>query len=173
MSPQLGIDRSASPALETACSDVFRRVCGRFATGITVVSVLDCNGRPHGITVNSFASVSLDPPLVMVSLSLRNSALEHFLESAHFGINVLADDQEHHSRRFAKHGEDRFEGVNWQGAESGAPLIDGALAHLECARERWFEAGDHAVLIGQVLRAGCREGRPLLYFQSGYASLKI
>lgn len=161
----------APPALEPACSDVYRRVCGRFATGVTVVSVLDEEGRPHGITVNSFASLSLDPPLVMVSISLRNSALEHFLKSVHFTVNILAHDQEDHSRRFAKHAEDRFHGVEWQGAESGAPLIAGALAHLECSKTRWFEAGDHAVLIGQVIRAGCREARPLLFFQSGYAFL--
>jgi len=123
------------------------------------------------LTINSFASLSLDPPLVMVSINLRCSALQHFLESVHFTINVLADDQEHHSRRFARHAEDRFQGVGWRAAASGAPLLDGALAHLECSRLRWFEAGDHAVLIGQVVRAGCRDGRPLVFFQSGYASL--
>jgi flavin reductase (DIM6/NTAB) family NADH-FMN oxidoreductase RutF len=160
-----------APVLEPAGSDVYRRVCGRFATGVTVISVLDAAGRPHGLTINSFASLSLDPPLVMVSINLRCSALEHFLAGRHFIVNVLAHNQEHHSRRFAKHAEDRFHGVEWQAAESGAPLLDGALAHLECSTLRWFEAGDHAVLIGQVVRAGCRDGRPLLFFQSGYASL--
>jgi flavin reductase (DIM6/NTAB) family NADH-FMN oxidoreductase RutF len=171
MSTKLETEQPAPPALQPADSEVYRRVCGRFATGITVVSVLDTGGRPHGITINSFASLSLDPPLVMVSISLSNSALEHFLQSTHFTVNVLAHDQEHHSRRFAKHAGDRFQGVDWQGAESGAPLLEGALAHLECAKMRWFEAGDHAVLIGQVVRAGCREGRPLLFFQSAYAAL--
>jgi flavin reductase (DIM6/NTAB) family NADH-FMN oxidoreductase RutF len=170
MSNKLETELTA-PVLEPAGSDVYRRVCGRFATGVTVVSVIDPGGRPHGITINSFASLSLDPPLVMVSIDLRNSALQHFLQSTHFAVNVLAHDQEHHSRRFARHAEDRFFGVNWQGAESGAPLIEGALAHLECSRMNWFEAGDHAVLIGRVVRAGCREGRPLLFFQSAYASL--
>jgi flavin reductase (DIM6/NTAB) family NADH-FMN oxidoreductase RutF len=171
MSNKLETERAASPALQPADSDVYRRVCGRFATGVTIISVLDAEGRPHGITINSFASLSLDPPLVMVSINLRNGVLEHFLQSKHFAVNVLAHDQEHHSRRFARHAEDRFHGVNWQGAESGAPLIEGALAHLECSNTRWFEAGDHAVLIGQVVRAGCRDGRPLVFFQSDYASL--
>jgi flavin reductase (DIM6/NTAB) family NADH-FMN oxidoreductase RutF len=172
MSTKLEAERPALPALEPAGSDVYRRVCGRFATGVTVISVVDAEGTPHGMTINSFASLSLDPPLVMVSINLRNSMLEHFLRSTHFAVNVLAHDQEHHSRRFAKHTADRFQGVDWQGAESGAPLIEGALAHLECSNMRWFEAGDHAVLIGQVVRAGCRDGRPLLFFQSNYASLE-
>jgi flavin reductase (DIM6/NTAB) family NADH-FMN oxidoreductase RutF len=171
MSSNLETGTPAPPALEPAGSDVYRRVCGRFATGVTVISVLDAEGRPLGVTINSFASVSLDPPLVMVSINLSNSMLEHFLRSSHFAVNVLAHDQEHHSRRFAKHAADRFQGVEWQSAESGAPLIEGALAHLECSRARWFEAGDHAVLIGQVVRAGCRDGRPLLFFQSNYVSL--
>ena len=166
-------NRLESPAaLEPADSEVYRRVCGRFATGVTVISVLDAEGRPHGMTINSFASLSLAPPLVMVSINLRNGLLKHFLQSTHFAVNVLAHDQEHHSRRFARHAEDRFQGVNWQGAESGTPLIEGALAYLECSNTRWFEAGDHAVLIGEVLRAGCRDGRPLVFFQSDYASLE-
>ena len=148
----------------------FRNALGRFASGITVITI-QYEGRAHGMTANSFVSVSLDPPLVMVSINLRNSTLEHFLHSSHFAVNVLAHDQEHHSRRFAKHAADRFQGVEWQSAESGAPLIEGALAHLECSKARWFEAGDHAVLIGQVVRAGCRDGRPLLFFQSSYASI--
>ncbi len=163
--------QSPPPALEPARSDLYRRVCGSFATGVTVVAVIGTDGRPHGITINSFASVSLDPPLIMVSIHLRNSALGHFLRNTHFTVNVLAEDQEQHSVKFAKHGEDRFHGVEWQGAESGAPLLEGALAYLECSSVRWFEAGDHAVLIGQVVRAGCREGRPLLFFHSSYARL--
>lgn len=172
MSEAAATAQCAAPVLEPVCADVYRRVCGRFATGVTVVSVLDSAGHPHGITVNSFASLSLEPPLVVVSISLRCSALQYFLASTHFAINVLAHDQEHHSRRFAKHAEDPFQGVEWQRAASGAPLIEGALAHLECANSRRFEAGDHAVLIGHVVRAGCREGRPLVFFQSGYASLE-
>ncbi len=162
---------AARPVLEPAGSEVFRRVCGRFATGVTVIAVLDAEGRPHGVTINSFASLSLDPPLVMVCLDLRSGVLRYFLESTHFIVNVLACDQEHHSRRFSMPSESRFQGVNWQRAECGAPLIEGALAHLECSTFRWFEAGDHAVLIGQVVRAGCREGEPLVFFGGSYASL--
>lgn len=151
---------------------LFRRVCGRFPTGVTVVTVLDADRHPHGVTINSFASLSLEPQLVIVCIDLKSGVLGHFLESSHFVINVLADDQEHHSRRFASTSESRFHGVEWHEAESGAPLLDGALAHLECSTTRWFEAGDHLVLIGEVLRAGCREGKPLVYFASGYAALE-
>ena len=162
----------APPTLQPADSDVYRRVCGRFATGVTVISVLDSESRPHGVTISSFTSLSLNPPLVMVCINLRSGVLGHFLQSTHFVVNVLADDQEHHSRRFSKQSESRFHEVSWQRAESGAPLIDGALAHLECFTTRWFEEGDHAVLIGKVVRAGYREGKPLVFFGSSYAALQ-
>lgn len=152
-------------------STLFRRVCGRFPTGVTVITVRDADGHPHGVTISSFSSLSLNPQLVMVCIDLRSGVLGHFLESAHFGINVLAEDQEQHSRRFASTSESRFHGIDWHEAESGVPLLDGVLAHLECSTTRWFEAGDHVVLIGEVLRAGCREGKPLVFFASKYAAL--
>jgi flavin reductase (DIM6/NTAB) family NADH-FMN oxidoreductase RutF len=165
------LEMGVAAPLETADSALFRRVCGRFATGITVITTKDAEGRPHGVTISAFCSLSLEPRLVMVCIDLRSGVLGHFLESTHFGINVLAEDQEHHSRRFASTSESRFHGVEWHEAESGAPLLDGALAHIECSTTRWFEAGDHVVLIGEVLRAGCREGKPLVYFGSKYAAL--
>ena len=158
--------------LETADAALFRRVCGRFPTGVTVISVLDSENRPHGMTVSSFTSISLKPPLVMVCIDLRSTVLDHFRTSTHFVVNVLAHDQEHHSRRFSTPSETRFHGVEWRGAESGAPLIEGALAHLECSTSRWFEEGDHVVLIGKVERAGYREGKPLVFFGSSYAALQ-
>jgi flavin reductase (DIM6/NTAB) family NADH-FMN oxidoreductase RutF len=165
------LEAEVAAPLETADATLFRRVCGRFPTGITVITVLDAERHPHGVTINSFASLSLEPKLVMVCLDLRSGVLGHFLESSHFAINVLAEEQEHHSRRFASISESRFHGVDWHEAESGVPLLDGALAHLECATTRWFEVGDHVVLIGEVLRAGYREGKPLVYFASKYTTL--
>ncbi len=157
--------------LETVDSTLFRRVCGRFPTGVTVITVRDAEGHPHGVTISSFSSLSLDPRLVMVCLDLRSGVLGHFLESTHFAINILAEHQEEHSRRFASISESRFHGVDWREAESGVPLLDGSLAQLECRTTRWFEAGDHVVLIGEVLRAGYREGKPLVYFASNYGTL--
>jgi flavin reductase (DIM6/NTAB) family NADH-FMN oxidoreductase RutF len=165
------LEKGVGTPLETIDSTLFRCVCGRFPTGVTVITARDAEGHPHGVTISSFTSLSLKPHLVMVCIDLRNGVLGHFLESTHFAINILAEHQEEHSRRFASTSESRFHGIDWREAESGAPLLDGALAHLECATTRWFEAGDHVVLIGEVLRAGYREGKPLIYFASQYATL--
>jgi flavin reductase (DIM6/NTAB) family NADH-FMN oxidoreductase RutF len=150
---------------------LYRRVCAQFATGITVVTVVDENGHPHGMTVNSFSSVSLDPPLVLVSIDLRNSILGHFLSASAFAINILAEGQADLSRRFASVSEKRFEGVNWQHSPLGMPLLDGVLAHLDCLVARTFEVGDHTILIGEVRHASYTEGRPLVYFDSAYQRL--
>jgi len=165
------LDAGVAAPLETVDSTLFRRVCARFPTGVTVITVRDAEGHPHGVTISSFSSLSLKPQLVMVCIDLQSGVLGHFLESSHFAINVLAEDQEHHSRRFASTSESRFLGVEWREAESGVPLLEGSLAHLECATTRWFEAGDHVVLIGEVLRAACREGKPLIFFASQYTTL--
>jgi flavin reductase (DIM6/NTAB) family NADH-FMN oxidoreductase RutF len=157
------------PTLDPA---LYRRTCARFATGITVVTVVDEHNRPHGMTVNSFSSVSLDPPLVLVSIDLRNAILGHFLSSPYFAINVLAERQEHLSRRFSSVSENRFTGIDWHPGEFGVPLLDGVLAQLECSVTRTFEAGDHTVLIGEVRLASYTAGRPLVFFNSAYQSLK-
>ena len=163
---------NAAPVpLEAIDAQLYRRTCARFATGITVVTVVDSNGDPHGMTVNSFSSVSLDPPLVLVSIDLRNAILGHFLSSSFFAINILAEHQEGLSQRFSSAAANRFEGVAWAGAESGPPLLEGVLAQLECSVVRIFEAGDHTVLIGEVLRSGYRAGRPLVYLDSAYRGL--
>jgi flavin reductase (DIM6/NTAB) family NADH-FMN oxidoreductase RutF len=150
---------------------LYRRTCSQFATGITVVTVLDSNGHPHGMTVNSFSSVSLDPPLVLVSIDLRNAILGHFISSSWFAINILAEHQEDISRRFSSPEENRFLKVKWQPSLSGVPLLDDVLAHLECSVVRTFEVGDHTVLIGEVRRASYWQGRPLVYFKSRYQRL--
>ena len=157
--------------LTAADSQLYRQTCARFATGITVVTVVDGTGAPHGMTVNSFSSVSLDPPLVLVSIDLRNAILGHLLSSSWFAINILAEDQVFLSQRFSSASSNRFEGVSWNAGESGCPLLDGAFAQLECSVVRTFEAGDHTVLIGEVLRAGYRDGAPLVYFSSEYRKL--
>ena len=151
--------------------ELYRRTCGRFATGITVVTALDEQGHPHGMTVNSFSSVSLDPPLVLVSIDLRNAILGHFLTSSYFAVNILAEEQEELSRRFASASENRFHGVDWRPSTSGAPLLAGALAYLECAVTKVMEIGDHSVLIGEVRHAEYKEGRPLVFYDSTYRKL--
>jgi flavin reductase (DIM6/NTAB) family NADH-FMN oxidoreductase RutF len=147
---------------------LYRRTCAQFVTGITVVTTLDSDGHPHGMTVNSFSSVSLDPPLVLVSIDLKNAILGHFISSSWFAINILAEHQEDLSRRFSSASENRFLEVSWHAGASGTPLLNGVLAHLECSVVRTFEAGDHTVLIGEVRRAGYTEGKPLVFFDSAY-----
>jgi flavin reductase (DIM6/NTAB) family NADH-FMN oxidoreductase RutF len=160
-----GISASIGP-------DLYRRACAQFATGVTVITALDDKGHPHGMTANSFTSVSLDPPLVLVSIDLRNAILGHFLTSTHFAVNVLAEEQEGMSRRFSSTAENRFHGVDWHPAASGVPLLAGALGHLECAVTKVMEVGDHSVLIGEVEYAEYRAGKPLLFFDSSYRKLE-
>jgi len=164
----VGADPAGYPAADSAS---YRRTCAKFATGITVVTTLDSHGHPHGMTVNSFTSVSLEPPLVLVSIDLRNSILGHFISTSWFGINVLAEHQEHLSRRFSSTAENRFLDVNWRAGISGTPLLDGVLAQFECAVVQTFEAGDHTILVGEVRGAVCHEGKPLVFFDSKYRSL--
>lgn len=148
--------------------ETFLRACAQFTTGVAIITVLDAGGTPHGMTVNSFTSVSLDPPLVLVCIDRKTRIIEHFVRSDHFAINILRENQQELSMRFARPGEDRFESVEWYPGESGMPLIAGAIAMLECAVDRRVEAGDHTILIGEVISAVRHEGRPLLYFSSSY-----
>jgi flavin reductase (DIM6/NTAB) family NADH-FMN oxidoreductase RutF len=125
------------------------------------------------MTVNSFTSVSLEPPLVLVCIDQKARVLEHFVASNFFAINILSENQQALSMRFARPGEDRFDGVEWYAGETQMPLIPGALAFLECAVFQRQEAGDHTVLIGEVVSAVRHEGNPLLFFSSGYRSLGV
>jgi len=149
----------------------FRRACGRFATGVTVASVADARGTPHGLTVSSFTSVSLDPPLILICLGHAVSVIDAFRAADYFGINVLAEHQRELSERFARKGEDRFDGVDWSRGETGVPLIEGVLAQMECAVYQRFTAGDHDIVVGKMVRAHVGEGRPLIHFASHYTRL--
>lgn len=161
----------SSQAAGAVGASLFRAACARFTTGITVVTTTDGHGRPHGLTVNSFTSVSLDPPLILVCLGLRNSLLGHFRSSGFCAVNILAADQQDLSRRFASPSEDRFAGLPWQPGKLGAPLLAGTLAHFECSTQQLIDLGDHVVLVGLVGHADYRDGDPLLYFNSRYAQL--
>jgi flavin reductase (DIM6/NTAB) family NADH-FMN oxidoreductase RutF len=151
--------------------DTFRRTCGRFATGVAVATVAGTDGTPFGLTVNSFTSVSCCPPLVLVCVDYRSSLLPHFRGSAYYGINILSENQRQLSVRFSQRQPDRFDGIEWMQGVCGVPLIRGCLACMECSVSQTIEAGDHAVLIAEVVRAEIRDGKPLLYYKSGYSSL--
>lgn len=148
----------------------YRNLCGRFVTGITIVSAFDRDGAPVGMTVNSFASVSLDPPLVSVAIDHAASAHAALTTAPHWTINILEANQEALSRRFAALEPDRFAGVGWQRGPDESLRLDGVLAHLVCQQHGSLEAGDHTLLIGRVIGGDAADhGRPLLYFRGGYA----
>lgn len=151
--------------------DGFRSVLGRFASGVTVVTVRDPQGRDQGMTVSAFSSVSLSPPLVMVCIGHEASLHPLIGHVTHFGVNILSATQEALSRRFAAH-LDRFDGVGFERAESGVALIEGALAFLECRIVARHPTGDHTIVIGEVEAVGNRDDRPLLYYRGGYAQLE-
>ena len=152
--------------------DLFRAVLGRFATGVTVVTVREPNGRVHGMTVSAFASVSLDPTLVLVSIDKTATLAPVLSDIRQFAVNVLTSDQEELSRRFANDLDDRFEGVGYTTGESGLPILQDVLAWLECRVVQQHSAGDHVIVIAEVERAEARSGSPLLYFRGGYARLE-
>jgi flavin reductase (DIM6/NTAB) family NADH-FMN oxidoreductase RutF len=149
----------------------FRQLLGRFATGVTVITARDAEGRPHGMTANSLSSVSLEPPLILLSIDHEASMHGLLVTSPAFAVNILSASQEAVSRRFAQDREERFDGVGYQESPRGLILLDGALAHLECERVATHEAGDHTILVGLVVAGNANEGRPLCYFRGGYASL--
>jgi len=167
----MSADATATALSTEVDKQLFRRVCGRFASGITITTVLDQTGRVHGLTANSFTSVSLTPPIVLVCVDTRSKVLEHFRQQPFFGINILAEHQRPLSDRFAGSGYDRFEGVDWHPGKTGVPLLPGNLATLECARISVVEAGDHEIFLGRVLYAHCDDGDPLVYFASQYRKL--
>ena len=151
----------------------FRRACGRFATGVAIATVLDGRGTPHGLTVSSFTSASLDPPMILICLGHRVSAIDAFRASPHFGINVLAGDQRDLAERFARKTQDRFDGLNWRRGNTGVPLLPGVLAAIECAVRQRIAAGDHDVFVGEMVGASVTPGAPLVHFASHYRRLDV
>ena len=150
----------------------FRRACAKFATGVAVATASGEDSTPHGMTVNSFTSVSLDPPLVLMCVDHSSNLFELFRRCSHYGINVLNAHQEELSNRFAQRGFDRFDGVEWHRGRTGVPLLGGAIAQFECEVRHRVEAGDHTILIAEALYAEWHQGTPVIYFDSGYRRIK-
>lgn len=149
-----------------------RDAMGCFATGVTVVTAMGEDGEPVGLTANSFTSVSLDPPLLLVCIAKTSGSLKVIEAASHFAVNVLHIGQQPISNTFARPGEDRFSSAPWQRGQYDTPLICGALANFECARHALHDGGDHVVLVGRVERAKYDPRRdPLLYFKGRYRRL--
>ncbi|HJZ69635.1 MAG TPA: flavin reductase family protein [Blastocatellia bacterium] len=151
--------------------DEFRMALSRFVTGVTVVTTTGLDNRPVGITVNAFSSVSLEPPLVLACVDKRASVHDYLTEGRHFAVNILAEDQEHLSRRFASKDQDRFNGARYRLGVTGAPLLEGALASIECRIVHTYPGGDHTIIVGEVETAGVAEHKPLAYHRGHYAQL--
>jgi flavin reductase (DIM6/NTAB) family NADH-FMN oxidoreductase RutF len=148
-----------------------RDVLGRFATGVTIVTGVNGDGSPAGLTVNSFTSVSLAPPLILWCLRRSSTSRAAFAPGRPFAVNILATDQLDLARRFAGPPGERFTAVRWRGGPYGLALFDGSVAHLICRQEQRLRQGDHLIIIGAVEHYAAAPGRPLLFadgcFQDG------
>jgi flavin reductase (DIM6/NTAB) family NADH-FMN oxidoreductase RutF len=149
-----------------------RDALGCFATGVTVVTCLRPDGMPAGLTVNSFTSVSLDPPLLLVCLAKKALSASALIEAEHFAVNVLQTGQQPASIRFSTRDEDRFGTTPWSCGEAGAPILEESLGVFECRRYALHDGGDHHMLVGQVVKASFDAGLdPLLFFRGRYRRL--
>jgi flavin reductase (DIM6/NTAB) family NADH-FMN oxidoreductase RutF len=149
-----------------------RDALGCFATGVTVVTCLTADGSPAGLTVNSFTSVSLDPPLLLVCLAKPAASAAALIEAEHFAVNVLQAGQQPASIRFSTRDEDRFGTTPWACGEAGAPILGDSLGVFECERHAVHDGGDHHILVGQVVKASFDPSvDPLLFFRGRYRRL--
>ncbi|MCS6804354.1 MAG: flavin reductase family protein [Acidobacteriota bacterium] len=151
--------------------DEFRQSLSRFASGVTVVTTRDADGCPRGMTVSAFCSLSLEPPLVLICIDKTAESHPAFSQSGVFAVNVLADNQEFLSRQFSTAVEDRFAGIAYHAGLDGVPVLDGALANLQCRLVHSYDGGDHTIFVGQIEATTVREGNPLLYFRGRYRQL--
>jgi flavin reductase (DIM6/NTAB) family NADH-FMN oxidoreductase RutF len=166
---------TGSPATVAGAVDQarFRQVLGHFATGVTVVTGRNPAG-PVGLAVNSFTSVSLDPPLVAFSVNRRSTTWPLLRAAGRFTVNILGADQEAVCRRFASTGRERFEGVGWRPSPGGSPVLDGALAWIDALVEVEHDAGDHLLVVGRVTGLDVvREGAPLVFYRGGYGRFEL
>jgi len=155
--------------------DDFRRVLGHFCSGVTVITTMDAEGRPAGLTASAFTSVSLNPPLILVCVSHDAHSYPALAKAKHFAVNILAGHHEHVSTRFAtkpvKHPSEKFEGIDFRQSALGLPVLKDSLAELECEVVHSYPAGDHTIFVGRVEAAESRGEtglEPLLYYRGKY-----
>ena len=165
MSPEHDVNRSIDP-------DLFRALLGRFATGVTIVTIGDAHGRDHGMTVTAFSSLSLDPPLILVCIDNAATMMSAMAQTETFAVNILSESQEPLSRRFAGLIDDRFAGLPFTRGALGNVILDGVVAALECRIVARHPAGDHVIVIGHVESGAIGDERPLLYYRGGYAQFE-
>lgn len=158
---------------QTIDPKALRNAFGAFATGVTVITTRQPDGTPRGFTANSFTSVSLDPPLLLVCLAKTAHSADVFRDAPHFAVNILAEDQKAVSGLFASRAADKFAQCAWTAGPADTPLIDGALAQFTCANHQFVDAGDHLILIGHVDHFATNDGQPLGYFRGTYFSIGL
>ncbi len=149
----------------------FRQCLGKFATSVNVVTCTDDEGKPYGITANSFSSVSLEPRLILWNIAKVSNSLRAFLDAEYFAINILASDQENLSSHFAKSDHTLFDTIEINRSPENVPLIPGALTCFECRTHQIHQCGDHYIIIGEVVRFDATDAEPLLFFGGKYAAL--
>ena len=152
--------------------ELFRSVVGSFPSGVTIVTALDTDGTPRGLTSNAFSSVSADPPLLLVCVDKGSQTLRALQASGAFVVNFLAAGRGDLSNRFASKDPNKFEGVPWRPSDvcCGAPILaDDAIAYAECVTHEVVEAGDHFIFVGRIEGGGATDGAPLMYFRRAYA----
>jgi 3-hydroxy-9,10-secoandrosta-1,3,5(10)-triene-9,17-dione monooxygenase reductase component len=145
----------------------FREVLGHFATGVTIVTASE-DGEPVGFSCQSFAALSLDPPMVILAPAKSSTSWPRIAEAGAFAVNILAEHQEAICLNFAVSGGDKFDGVAWTAGTTGAPLIKGSLATIECTLGAIYEGGDHELVTGHVVAMEVGSGSPLLFYRSGF-----
>ncbi|CAN5612077.1 flavin reductase family protein [soil metagenome] len=150
----------------------FRRILGHWTTGVAVVSTVTEDGAPRGLTASAVASVSLQPPLVLVCVERRADTHEYISSAGFFSISILPQSAERIARRFAGDATDaKFDGIAYHSEATGAPVLDDALAWIDCRVRFVHDGGDHTIFVGEVLAGDAREGEPLVYYRSGFNRL--
>jgi len=152
-------------------STLLREALGCFPTGVVVATTLGDGGAPVGLTVNSFSSVSLDPPLILWSLALSAPSLGAFRKHPGFTINILSEEQHALCMQFSKPSDNKFEGIDWHTGYEGTPIIDNALAVLQCKTYRRFAGGDHEIFLGEVRKIDFTDKKPLVFHRGSFVEL--
>lgn len=150
--------------MNTLDSKFLRKTLGKYSTGVTVVTSIDSNGNPIGMTVNSFTSVSLEPALVLWCIDKKQPSYNSFMNAEGYAVNILSKAQNDLCYRFASQIDDKFENINWKRSENGFPIIENCLAWFDCKKWNYYSGGDHQILVGEVTSFDSTELEPLIYW---------
>lgn len=156
---------------QTETELALRRSLGRFATGVTVVTCSAVDGRPCGITANSFSSVSLEPPQVLWNIAKVSNSLQAYLEADRFAIHVLRNDQRSLAEHFARTDHTVYRGIDYTLSGDRVPILPGVLARFDCRTDTIHESGDHYIIVGEVMKHVVADGEPLLFYAGNYGLL--